>query len=90
MDHVTVSLGDEEREEQGQPGRPAWWTKGTGDVDAGHLIGQPSLQAAARASVSFAPVGAIPDGVSHSAVNWQDFEFGETYDIYAGGGAWMP
>jgi hypothetical protein len=50
------------------------------------VIGQPQVQVVARASASFAPVGALPDGVSPIAVHWQDYEFGQTYDIFAGGG----
>jgi hypothetical protein len=50
------------------------------------VIGQPSMEVAARSGARFVPVGSLPQGVYPIAVNWQDFVYNQTYDIYAGGG----
>ena len=50
------------------------------------VVGWPTLEAAAYATASYAPVGAMTGGVFPIAAYLEDFEYGESYDIFAGGG----
>ena len=50
------------------------------------VMGRPTLDATARACVRYGPVGATTGGVFPIAAYWQDFVYGQSYDILAGGG----
>jgi hypothetical protein len=50
------------------------------------IVGHPLLAAAARATASYAPVGSVPGGVFPIAIDWREFEYGVSYDLYAGDG----
>jgi hypothetical protein len=50
------------------------------------VLGQSSFDSAARAAAAFVPVGATDRGLHPIAVDWQDFDYNQSYDIFAGGG----
>jgi hypothetical protein len=50
------------------------------------IVGHWSFEAAAEATASYAPVGGVPGGVFPIAIDWQEFEYDQPYDLYAGDG----
>ena len=50
------------------------------------VLGVETLAADNPAAAIHCPVSAMSSGVYPIAVNWQDFVYGQTYDIWAGGG----
>ncbi len=50
------------------------------------LLGIDELVTHAQSSGGFGAVSQLTSGVYPIAVEWEDFEFGETYNIFAGGG----
>lgn len=50
------------------------------------VLGMDQFAVSAVSEASYGGVAQMTQGVYPVAANWQDFQFGQTYDIYAGGG----
>jgi hypothetical protein len=52
----------------------------------GSVLNLPNRSTAANAFASFGGIVEMDDGVYPIAVNWQDFQIGQTYTLFSGGG----